>query len=106
MTRGTEGETEKEEATGGTEGETEKEEAAVPPAKKLKLDESGDRGSQTSSCSLERGKDSVTTEGAGHAQSDVAMDTSVSDEKCENHDQQCGVCYIVCVQLHAAGPYP
>ena len=89
------------------EKEKEKEEV-LPPAKKAKLsktdDDSGEDGMTLT-------KDSTASEGTEHAQSDVAMDVNLPDERCENQDRQCGVSFIQhesiqCVWIIRSFKYP
>ena len=72
------------------EQEQEKEEV-LPPAKKAKLSMTDD-GSSEDSVTLT--KDSTVPKGTEHAQSDVAMDVNLPDERYKNQDRQCGVSFF------------
>ena len=60
----------------------------IPPTKKAKLSTTED-ANEGSLSSPQLGDPSETTE---HAQTEVAMDTNVQDERCDDQDQQWGVC--------------
>ena len=70
---------------GEEEGET------LPPAKKAKLTTTNDGGVADNTTLLKHVSDSTEPEGTEHAQSDVAMDMSLPDERDKNQDRQCGV---------------
>ena len=65
---------------------------ALPPAKKAKLgdDDCTSRDDMTPPLK-QMNDDSTAPEATEHAQSDVAMDTKLPDEKYKCEDRQCGV---------------
>ena len=77
--------------------EVEEKGEALPPAKKAKLgDDDCSRRDDTTPQVKQMNDDSAAPEGTEHAQSDVAMDTKLSDERYKYEDRQCGVSLTIC----------
>ena len=68
---------------------------ALPPAKKAKLDDDDCSSRDDMTPPLKQmNNDSAAPDGTEHAQSDVAMDAKLPNERYECEDRQCGVSFF------------
>lgn len=74
--------------------EEQEKEDTLPPAKKAKLTTTDGGSVKDGVTPLKQTDDSTLPEGTEHAQSDVAMDVGLPDERSKNQDRQCGVSFF------------